>query len=787
MKTCIKLYISCNKQWEVISATNQENTTITEDEYNQLYQKLKNEIFNIIPKPINTFAIHEFKKTEILPLYSFPICAGNYSVITPSSNELQFEIPMRIYVTKKNQDGEEYESIFEIAKHCLGYFKSLVSDKIPFGKQDFVFVPHLDMIAMENVGCITFDEKFLDQNQSRVEKDYFHSLISHELAHTWFGNLVTPEWWDDLWLNESFATFFSYEALIKLSQVEPEKMGRFQKFWLNFNRVQTEAIIHDQYSSTHKIRDEVEDTSHAVVKFNEITYSKGASIIKYLYYNIDEELRKKMIRNYLKTFEYGNANYQNFKDILTEFTASRHVESPLDIIEPFLSNRGIMRLEASINHYQGKINSIKFEQHPCEHAEKENYYNYWVDILLVYESSQVFEEKILLNFEGEKEGKSEDLNTIDENNKLNNSIDSVTGNSRSVVISNFKGSEEPLALILNPRNTAYFVQIFDENSLKFLIDKTYLVKNPITRLVIARDLSEMIKAGKLDVDTYLTFTMNLIKNESEEEIILQVLQTCIYNIKNFVKINHQINMKERLFNFIEKIYTGKENLHKPFLNFMMDLIVFESKIEEAQIILIIKLFEEKKESFIRMNSLNEEEKDELILSNYDYSKFDFNTKFRLLETIFESKAFTFEMKRKNLKNFIENYKDDASAEKESLEYFSDVLNEIYLPEKKTKIFYWNVIIEKSHPTYLMKEYELIMRALARQSQYILLREYFEEKFFKIFAYVRHNHGENYALLFLRTINPSFIVTNEILEKFEELQKQIRNGDYKLIEELKKSN
>ena len=706
---------------------------------------------------------------------------------------------MKIYCPKHSEHSEEFENIFKIARSSLKYFKNLFDMNIPFGKQDFVFVPHLDMVAMENVGCITFDEKFLEPNQSLLERDYFYSLITHELAHTWFGNLVTPEWWDDLWLNESFATFFSFEALTKIAQLEPETMGYFQKHWLFFNRHKSEALVQDQYSNTHKIRDEVKDTSHAIVKFNDITYSKGASILNYLYYNLDDEIRKKMVRNYLKVFKYKTANYKQFKDSLLELTQNRNIDSPLSIIEPFLDNKGLMRLNTNLKSYQGKINEVEVEQQPCDYATQHNVYDFFVDVLLIYEGSQVVQDKILLKFprgwqntyEQEdfdtslrSDSSDEGLNQEENSPKAKKSIYPTT------TIPEIKNQKEPRAIVLNAKNLAYFVQSFDEKSVEFLVKESYKIKNPVTRLVIARDLSEMIKSGHLDVDTYVEFAINLLRKEPEDEICYQVLQTCIYNILNYVKYEEQEKLKESLFNLINnELFELKKNLHKSLINFMIDLVHFESDIEQFQINEIVAKFQEKKKesSFVRMSSLNDEESEENYFnSKQDFSQLDENTKFRLLETVIES--INFSVKDRNY--IKEQITASVNREVNTKEHLAHLHFEKYTldacnPSLKQKEDCWQLIVNKDNTKLVDRDYEALMKGFARRSQYKLLKNFFRKRFFKDFSQVKFNFGEDYALLYFRTLNPSFVVCEKVLLQFEDLLKALKYDDYKLIDECEK--
>ena len=148
--------------------------------------------------------------------------------------------------------------------------------RYPFGKYDQLFVPEFNAGAMENAGCVTFREEYVFR--SRVTRYLYErrcETVLHEMAHMWFGDLVTMRWWDDLWLNESFATWASVVAQVNATE--------YTTAWTTFANVEKSwAYVQDQLPSTHPISADMVDLAAVEVNFDGITYAKGASVLKQL-------------------------------------------------------------------------------------------------------------------------------------------------------------------------------------------------------------------------------------------------------------------------------------------------------------------------------------------------------------------------------------------------------------------------------------------------------------------------------------------------------------------------
>ena len=770
LKATFKLTVSAPEFWSVISNGSITKEYRKEDSVKQKEQEINSNLFKI-PDVRKFHSLFEFEETIPLPTYSFAVCAGPFYENENFLDDKADKLPtMTIYCRSSIYKSADCFSIFKTAKNVFLWFKENLTSNIPMDKLSLVFLPNLKPCAMENHGCITFNDDFLEPSHTSNYYTYINSIIAHEIVHTWFGNWITPEWWDDLWLNESFATFLSYLCLKQISENKPDEMEQFNTAWLLFNNYKAKAIIYDQYKTTHKITEVIEDISHAEIAFDNITYYKGAAILKYFYYVCGHELFFKASKIYVDKFKNKNANYEDFKEILKSLSETRHIQTPISTIEPFLENVGVTRLEPEIVVVNNKIEEFKVYQNICQHATPGKYYNHRLNVLFLYNNGteQVFNEVQLVdNYE-----------------------------SRVEILEKL---EKPSAIVLNHGDWAYFKQTFDDSSREYLIENTYRIKDPVTRLVVSRDLSEMIKDGLFDVEGYIEFTTNLLRHEKESHIVEQVLRTAIHMVTHFVLFDKQNDLKQRIFNLIETDLFHKHRfIKKTLINFMIDLIDFTHS-KEIKMLITLLSNEKMKTNFERGYSETLENFN--TINSLDMSFLDEKTKFRLLHTIRES-VFITESDKKHFEEIImaiqlttsrsmskgnisvpEEKFQDGILSGESLEQLTlDACS----PDKEHKEKLWEILVNRSANNYVDNEYAAIMKGFARKSQYPILKEYFESRFFENFPEVLNYQGEEYALMFFKYLAPTFIIREDILKSFIRLGKFIRYNDHKLKKFYEKS-
>ena len=263
-------------------------------------------------------ATWQFEPTWPLPSYLYALVAGEYYGVHDVYVGADGDIPLGLYCRQSLADSLDPEDIFEITKQGFAFFEEAFDYPYPFGKYDQIFVPEFNAGAMENPGAVTFHEDYYIFRSRVTEASYEGraSTILHEMAHMWFGNLVTMHWWDDLWLNESFAEWAAHHAAAKAT--------RFNNAWALFaNMRKAWAYRQDQLPSTHPIAADMVDLEAVYTNFDGITYAKGASALKQLVAFVGEEEFLTGLRVYFRQHAWGNTE---FADLLAALSAATHLD-----------------------------------------------------------------------------------------------------------------------------------------------------------------------------------------------------------------------------------------------------------------------------------------------------------------------------------------------------------------------------------------------------------------------------------------------------------------------------
>ncbi|MGW0738214.1 aminopeptidase N [Streptomyces sp. NPDC002851] len=262
-------------------------------------------------------SVWKFAETKPISTYITAIVAGPYHYVT-DTYERTFEdgtrltIPLGALCRKGLAPYFDADDVFLVTKQGLDFFHDHFDYPYPFGKYDQAFVPEYNLGAMENPGCVTFREEFIFRGKvTRASYERRANVILHEMAHMWFGDLVTMEWWDDLWLKESFADFMGSFSMVEST--------RFTNGWITFaNNRKAWAYRADQLPSTHPITADIRDLEDAKLNFDGITYAKGASVLKQLVAYAGKDAFLEGARRYFKRHAYGNTRLGDLLSALEE-------------------------------------------------------------------------------------------------------------------------------------------------------------------------------------------------------------------------------------------------------------------------------------------------------------------------------------------------------------------------------------------------------------------------------------------------------------------------------------
>ena len=458
LKATFELTVSAPKDWTVFSAMRE-------------YKIIKQGDFNT----------WNFPKSNPLSPYNFSMHAGPYKMWQDNSGKY----PLRLFARQSVEKQITPKQWFTYTQQGFEFFDDYFAIDYPFKKYDQVLVPDFLYGAMENSAAVTFSEaSFLtngEMSQSRRER--LASVIMHEMAHQWFGNLATMKWWNGLWLNESFAAFMATLATSEATEFK----GAWRSFYAHGKQ---SAYRADQRVTTHPIEVPVPSTANAFDNIDAITYSKGASVLNQLRYLLGKDTFQKGIHNYLKDNAYQNA-------ILDDFINSLAKASGKDLSQwqqKWLYQAGVNTIEASYKCEQGVISNF--------------------NILQTADKSQptLREQKVQIAlFKAEKPG-------FDLIKKV-----AVIYQGKSTPVDELKGFPCPDLVYPNYQDWAYVKVNLDKRS--FATTKVYLaqIQDPLLRSMLWQSLWDSVRDGKLPLNEYLQVALANAPLEQDYTTLGQVL------------------------------------------------------------------------------------------------------------------------------------------------------------------------------------------------------------------------------------------------------------------------
>ena len=294
-----------------------------------------------------------FAPTPRMSTYIAALCAGPYHEVTTSHDGIE----LGLYCRQSMKQYLDPDGVFEITKQGFDHFHSAFGVRYPLPKYDQIFAPEYNMGAMENFGCVTIAESaFLFRSQAtEYHLEQRANVILHEMAHMWFGDLVTMRWWEDLWLNESFAEWASHWANVEAT--------KYTGAWTTFLSLRKNwGYRQDQLPTTHPVYTKMPDVAAVATNFDGITYAKGASILKQLVAYVGIEPFKQGIKEYFETHKWGNAT---FSDLLSSLEKASGRELR-EFADTWLATAGVSTLRPEITAADGAYSrvAVRQEVHP---------------------------------------------------------------------------------------------------------------------------------------------------------------------------------------------------------------------------------------------------------------------------------------------------------------------------------------------------------------------------------------------------------------------------------------
>ncbi|MDX1509953.1 MAG: aminopeptidase N [Nitriliruptorales bacterium] len=422
-----------------------------------------------------------FASTPVLSPYLAAIVAGEYTVFEADHNGL----PMAWYARQSMAEFVDTEELFDLTRAGLDWFGDAFAFPYPFSKYDQLFVPEFAAGAMENPGCITFNETYLFR--SKVTDAARHrraETLLHEMAHMWFGDLVTMRWFDDLWLNESFATFMSVLALSEAT--------RFEDAWVSFlDNDKAWAKYQDQLPTTHPIVADLYDVEQVHQNFDGITYAKGASVLRQLVAWVGEEAFLKGCRHYFAQYAWGNAE-------LTQFLASLEEASGRDLhswASQWLETTGLNTLEAEATVDDGRFTAFRIRQFADDLHPTLRDHRVAVGVYADQDGSLVRTRREELDVAGP-----------------------------TTEVAALVGADAGAFVLVNDDDLTFAKVRLDERSFNVLVDRLRDVAEPLARAQVWGATWDMVRDSALEARRWARMMMNNAADESSIGV-LQGLQT----------------------------------------------------------------------------------------------------------------------------------------------------------------------------------------------------------------------------------------------------------------------
>ncbi len=459
----------------------------------------------------DTTATWQFEPTGPISSYITALVAGPYHAETDEYSGEFGTYPLGVYCRASMAEFLDADDVFTITKQGFEFFESQFKVGYPFGKYDQIFVPEFNAGAMENAACVTFYEDYVFR--SRVTDAAYETrsnTILHEMAHMWFGDLVTMHWWDDLWLNESFAEWAAHWA--------NSRATRFTDAWTTFlNQRKAWAYRQDQLPSTHPIAADMVDLEAVRVNFDGITYAKGASALKQLVAWVGEPEFIEGLRSYFRDHAWSNTRLTDLLGALSQ-ASGRDLS---DWSAQWLQTSGVNLMQPQVKVVDGVYESVVIEQLPPSKPDGV--------------APTLRDHRMGVGLYDRVDGRLQRRETV--------AID-ITGSQTPVTA--FTGQPEPDLLLLNDDDLTFTKIRLDESSTATAIASIGEVDESLPRALLWGAAWDMTRDGEMSTGDYLALALSGLPAESDVGVVQQVLRQLDSAISLYATDEHRSSYEQTL-------------------------------------------------------------------------------------------------------------------------------------------------------------------------------------------------------------------------------------------------
>jgi aminopeptidase N len=489
-----------------------------------------------------------FKPTPRISTYITALIAGPYYSVSDTYVGKK-SVPLGIYCRKSLAQHLDPEDIFLITKQGFAYFEDVFGLEYPFEKYDQIAVVDFNWGAMENAGAVTFLERLLVFRSKVTERMYNAraNTILHEMAHMWFGNMVTMKWWDDLWLNESFAEWSSYLAMVEST--------RFKNSWTGFNQERKNwAYRQDQLSSTHPIVTDMADIDTVAGNFDGISYAKGASVLQQLVVHVGRDNFITGLQKYFTKHAFKNTTLD---DLLVELTATsgKDLTSWVSI---WLQSAGVNTLRPSLEIADDKYVSVSVIQEAPT---------------MPVGSTQLRPHRLAVGLY--------DLNG--ENITLRKSVELDVAGDKTVV-TELAGEKVADLLLINDRDLSYAKIRFDQRSITTLKAHLRKISDSLTRALCWSAAWDMLRDAEISASDFIEIALTGLSGEDDIATVTTIGSQLATAVEIYSAPTKRDSARLRVGNAYEKMLQAAKAGSDLQLQFARNFTSFASSAEHNDLI-----------------------------------------------------------------------------------------------------------------------------------------------------------------------------------------------------------
>jgi aminopeptidase N len=705
-----KDYVSLSNSHEEEEYTNEENP----DQCRVFFEEND---FLVVIDDLGSHRVTKFSKTPKISSYLFAIIAGPYDVV-----EKEAEIPgkdapirMRFMCRKSIKDSisRAYGDMYEGVVTGIKWYTEFFGTPFPWTKYDQIFCPEFKYGAMENVGAVTFSENYIPTGNFGVT--HLTRLLNttlHELCHQWFGNLVTMEWWNDLWLNEAFATYMAYLCTAENDNLFRKTPGT----WITMNTRKFFANNYDTLSTTHPIKKDAATTDSADDMVNAITYGKGSAFIKQLIHMIGKAAMSKGCSIYFSKHAWGNTTLDDFLDALIEGCNEVGKELEVDLREfciNFLTTKGVNILMPKVEEHKG---GIKLTITQTKGRYSDGFLNQKIDYRLYDKDMNCEEHSLILNKDG------------------------------TPSIRYFENrTETDTFVFLNANDHAYAqVRFRDGFVQKFIEGDLIKIDDSLNRIIVWRSLIAMVRNVQIKSTEFFSIVLNNIFEENDIILLDTVLNTVKGFIVSYIPEDKFVSLCKQMFDKLYKRYLEIPDSEIELKNCLKSSLCAYLADEEH-----IKLAAQWLDD--ESMSLDDENKELILL------------------TIYKTPYFTKEDKN----DMLTKYAGDRESDKLKRLKFSC---STALPDKDNKARAWEIITHPKERELSSYDYRAYLHGFHSRHQKDITEEYVQKYLEELPNFARCGEKDYMTIFVTGAFPASYFVTREFLAEVKKVTDEFEQED-----------